>query len=164
MKTNLRALSARDLKPILSHIKEQWGAEIDLPVAWYQSTKNDLFVVSKDITKIDARKLRINSVGLYIGELKKGLLRLNIEGSQLIGPKATKNVVELNDNEMRAWLRGEDLDKEVSADGYVIIKHGDDFAGCGRIKEKKILNFVPKARRLLTRDAQPAQQDAFQDS
>lgn len=152
MKTNLRALSTRDLKPLLAIVRKQWGAEIDFPWAWYQSTKNDLFVVSKDITKIDARKLRINSVGLYLGEIKHSELRLSIEGSQLIGPHATKNVVELDAKELREWLRGEDLVKEVTAEGFVIIKSGTDFVGTGKVKEGKILNFVPKARRLLVRD------------
>jgi len=149
MKTNLRALSGRDLKPILNLIKEQWGAEIDVPWAWYQSTKNDLFVVSKDITKIDARKLRINSVGLYIGEFKNWEIRLSIEGSQLIGPHATKNVVELDAKEMRLWLKGEELAKEIPNKGFVLMKHGTDFFGSGKFKEGRILNFVPKARRLL---------------
>ncbi|MEM2916261.1 MAG: hypothetical protein QXT19_02805 [Candidatus Woesearchaeota archaeon] len=152
MKTNLNALSGRDLKPVLARIKEQWGAEIDFPWAWYQSAKNDLFVLSKDITKIDPKKLRINSVGLYIGEFKKGELRLSIEGSQLIGPHAKKNVVELDKDELRQWLKGEDLVKDVKAEGYVIMKSGNDFVGCGRVKEGKILNFVPKARRLLVND------------
>ena len=152
MKTNLRALSTRDLKPILAIIQKQWGAEIDFPWAWYQSTKNDLFVVSKDITKIDARKLRINSVGLYLGELKHGELRLSIEGSQLIGPHAKKNVVDLNSKELREWLRGTDLEKPVKEEGFVIIKSGDDYVGTGKVKEGKILNFVPKARRLMVAD------------
>lgn len=152
MKTNLKALSGRDLKPVLARIKKQWDAEIDFPWAWYQSNKNNLFVLSKDITKIDPGKLRINSVGLYIGEFKKGEIRLSIEGSQLIGPHAKKNIVELDKNELRLWLRGEDLIKEVKEEGYVIIKSNTDFVGCGRIKEGKILNFVPKARRLLVSD------------
>lgn len=152
MKTNLRALSGRDLKPLLNIIKRQWGADIDFPWAWYQSAKNDLFLVTTDITKIDTRKLRINSVGLYIGELKHGELRLSIEGSQLIGPHATKNVVELDPKELREWLRGEDLAKETRATGFVILKSGDDYAGTGKVKEGRILNFVPKARRLLVSD------------
>ncbi len=152
MKTNLRALSNRDLKPILSIVKDQWGADIDFPWAWYQSTKNDLFVISKDITKIDARKLRINAVGLYLGEYKNHEIRLSIEGSQLIGPKATMNVVELDDKELRQWLRGEDLIKRTDASGFVILKSGTDFVGCGKVKEGTILNFVPKGRRLLVQE------------
>ncbi len=149
MKTNLRALSARDLKPILALMKDQWGADIDFPWAWYQSSKNDLFVVSKDITKIDAQKLRINAVGLYLGEYKNHEIRLSIEGSQLIGPKAKKNVVELDAQELRHWLRGEDLAKKTDASGFIILKSSTDFVGCGKVKEGNILNFVPKARRLL---------------
>ena len=152
MKTNLRALATRDLKPIFNYLKDHWGVDTKFEWAWYQSAKNNLYVMSKDITKIDARKLRINSVGLYIGELKGGKLRLSIEGSQLLGPHAKKNIVELDGKELRQWLRGEELDKPVKEQGFVILKSGNDFVGCGNVKEGKILNFVPKARRLLVRD------------
>ena len=149
MKTNLRALSVRDLKPVLKLFEDQWGCVPDFSWAWYQSSKNDLFIVSKDIVKVDAQKLKINSVGLYLGEMKDWKLRLSIEGSQLIGPIAKKNVVELNKDEREKWLRGEDLEKPVKEEGFVIMKAGNDFVGCGRVKEGRILNFVPKARRLL---------------
>jgi NOL1/NOP2/fmu family ribosome biogenesis protein len=32
-------------------------------------------------------------------------------------------------------------------DGFVILKHENDFLGTGKYKNEKILNFVPKARR-----------------
>ncbi|MBI4140217.1 hypothetical protein HY485_00100, partial [Candidatus Woesearchaeota archaeon] len=101
------------------------------------------------VDQIDFSKLRINSIGLYFAEFRNNELRLSIEGSQIIGPKATKNVVELNNDELKQWLRGEDLEKECDENGFVIIKHGNDYLGCGKIKEGKVLNFVPKARRLM---------------
>jgi NOL1/NOP2/fmu family ribosome biogenesis protein len=152
MKPNLRALSGRDLKRVLNVISGQWGADVDLPFAWYLGSRNALYVISRDIGRVDLRNLRINNVGLYFGEFKKGLLRLSIEGSQLVGPKAEKNVVGLDYGELRQWLRGEDLVKAVDAQGYVLVRYGSDFVGCGRVKDGRILNFVPKARRLLVSD------------
>ena len=149
MKKQLKAMGTRDLKPVFAFMKEQWGIDKTFPWAWYLSTKDDLYIVSKDITKIDAQKLRINSVGLYFGEFRKGHVRVSIDGSQLIGPHAKKNVVELDKAERREWLRGTDLDKVTEADGFVIIKSGSDFIGSGKVKEGRILNFVPKGRRLL---------------
>ena len=32
--------------------------------------------------------------------------------------------------------------------GFVLIKYENDFIGCGKITKDKILNFVPKERRL----------------
>lgn len=45
-------------------------------------------------------------------------------------------------------MKGSDLDKESSEKGFVIISNGKDFFGSGRVKDGKILNYVPKVRRL----------------
>jgi len=37
------------------------------------------------------------------------------------------------------------LEKE---NGYFLIKYNDDFLGCGKSTGNKILNYVPKARRV----------------
>ena len=85
-------------------------------------------------------------MGLYFLNVSKGL-RLSIEGSQIIGKKATKNIHELGDNEIREWLKGYDLDCK-GINGYKLIKHKDDFYGVGFASNDKIKNFVPKYRRI----------------
>ena len=106
-------------------------------------------MISRDLEKIDTSKIRINNLGLYIAEVKKEQLRLSIEGSQLIGPVATKNVLELDTAQMKKWFKGEDIDVDEEFEGFAILKHGDDFIGSGKYKEGHIINFVPKARRLI---------------
>ncbi len=144
-------LASKELKPIKQLLDQQWGFT-EVEHAFFKTQKDKLYIISRDIAKLDLSLYRIIQVGMYFGELKKGLLRLSIEGSQLVGPKAKKNVVELDEEEMRAWLRGEDLDKEIDAEGFVIVKHNKDFFGSGKYKEGKILNFVPKSRRLMVAD------------
>ena len=112
------------------------------------NSENRLFVANKELFDVDFKKLRVNSLGLYFGELNKSELRLTIEGSQLIGPMATKGVVKLDDSELKEWLKGSDLDKETDEKGFVIITNGKDFFGTGKVKDGKILNYVPKTRRL----------------
>ena len=43
---------------------------------------------------------------------------------------------------------GNDIDKEFNVHGFIILKYKKDFIGCGRYKEGKIFNYVPKERRL----------------
>ena len=88
----------------------------------------------------------------YYHFVKDNKIRLSIEGSQLIGPKAKKNIVELNDKEAKEWLKGIDLDKKTNNNGFVLIKHKNDFIGCGKQMKDKILNYVPKIRRLNVSD------------
>lgn len=148
----LRILNKKEIKEILDLIKQQWAADINVDFVFLLNEKNnDIFVAERDIFKVDFEQLNVDSLGLYFGEMKKGNLRLSIEGSQLVGPAAKKNVVELDKGETTLWFRGFDLEKKLSekeAQGYVLVKHNNRFMGTGRIKENRILNFTPKARRV----------------
>ena len=149
---NLNILNNKETKKILELVKKQWGCDAKLDYVFLMNKENKIFLANREVFDIDMEKIRINSLGLYFAELNRDELRLSIEGSQLIGPIATKNVVLLDDSEMRTWLKGEDVDKEVSESGFVILKHNGDYMGSGRVKENTILNYVPKTRRLNVSD------------
>jgi NOL1/NOP2/fmu family ribosome biogenesis protein len=148
----LKILNKKEVKEILKLFKEQWQADADLDYVFLKNNDNDIFIAGREVFDTDFEKLKVNSLGLYFGELKKGSLRLSIEGSQIIGLWARKNVVELDDGEAKLWLRGFDLEKETKAQGYVLLRHKGCFMGTGRAKEGKILNFVPKTRRIRSVD------------
>ena len=145
---NLKVLNKKQVKHLLQKIYDQWGAEIDLKeYGVLVNHKSKFFITNKEIFDIDLSKLRINSLGLYIGELEHGI-RLSIEGSQLIGPYAKKNIIEVDSRQRQDWLKGEDINIKGHYKGFVIIKHCQDYLGSGKFKDDKILNFVPKTRRL----------------
>lgn len=149
---SLKFLNTKEAKEILELIKSQWDADVFFLLDDYlflYSTKDKIYIISRDVSQINLENLKLNSVGLYFGELKKGQLRLSIEGSQLIGQFAKKNVVEMFEDELQQWIRGKDLFFEGDWQGYVLIKHKNDFLGTGRYTNGMIMNFVPKARRLI---------------
>lgn len=147
-----KVLNSKEVRAVAAMVQQQWGCDIFSVVgeiAFLEGATGDIFLISRDVEKLDLERLRIDSLGLYFGEKKNGELRLSIEGSQLVGKSATKNVLEIDDMEFKDWIRGTDLEKDYGGCiGYVIIRHNSDFIGCGRCKEGKILNFVPKARRI----------------
>jgi len=155
-----RILNTRDIKGVLETLNRQWGADPKKKFSQYVvllSTKDRLYLLSRDFANVDDKKLRIDSAGLYFGEIMENReIRLSIEGSQLIGPMAEKNIADLDDGETKLWLSGADLEKDVKAEGFLILKNKNretgkyDFLGCGKYKkeEKKILNYVPKTRRI----------------
>lgn len=172
-KESLKVLNAREKKEINKRINEQWGCELDKSLVFMLSNKNKLYVAEKDIGLVDFDRLRVDNIGLYVCTVSEKEIRLSIEGSQLLGKIAKKNVVEITKEEVRQWLRGEDLRTDVKTTetnkivekgketekekgrvekergtGFVILKYGNDFVGCGKITEKGILNFVPKVRRV----------------
>ena len=145
----LKILNSKEIKEIYKLIENQWGAKIKLDYGFLKNNKNRIFIIGKDISKIDISKLRLNSVGMYFCEIDNKGMRLSIEGSQLIGAKATKNVVELNEEETKKWFKGEDLEKECNdCQGFVILKNKNDFIGTGKYSKGKILNYVSKTRRV----------------
>jgi len=144
----LIVMNTREIKEVANKIQEQWGCSLDLDGAFFRSPRDKIYYVAKDIGKIDWNQLKINSIGMYFAHVKNGV-RLSIEGSQLLGPKATKGVVELTTKESKEWMQGIDLVKDVAVTGFVLITYGNDFLGCGKVVDGKILNYVPKIRRLL---------------
>lgn len=119
-----------------------------------KNKKGKIYIIRKEISKIDLSRLRINSIGMYFAEIKNNEIRLSIEGSQIVGPKANRNVLELNEKEAKEWLAGEDLfikEKE-NFNGFVITKYKKDFLGCGRYRNRKVINFVGKGRRIISQN------------
>ena len=146
---NLTILNKKEIKKILEIIKDQWDFDAELDYAFLKNNKDKLYIANKEVFNLDFKKLRINSIGMYFGQLKDNTLRLSIEGSQLIGKDAKKNVVELDDAETMKWFKGEDLQKECKdCEGFVLMKHDRDFMGTGKYANGKILNFVGKTRRI----------------
>jgi len=143
----LNILNKKKIKEILALIKKQWGTDFKTELVFLMNTQNKIFLVNREVFNLNLEKLRINSIGLYFGELKNNELRLSIEGSQLIGNNTKQNIVELNEKQAMQWLKGQDIDIKGNYKGFVIIKHKNDFLGTGKYKDKKVLNYVPKARR-----------------
>ena len=145
----LKILNSKEIKEIYGLIEKQWGTKIKLDCGFLKNIKNRIFIISRDIAKIDTSKLRINSAGMYFCEMGFKGIRLSIEGSQIVGPKAAKNVADLDDEETKKWLNGEDIEKEChGCNGFVIIKNNRDFIGTGKYSNGRILNYVSKSRRI----------------
>ncbi len=149
---HFKVLNSKEVKELNKMILSNWGCELETECAFLKSSRDKIYLISRDITQIDVSKIRIDVVGLYIGELQDNRFRISIEGSQLIGPTATKNLVEVSEDDMRSWLKGNDIPNNSNFHGDVILKHKTDFIGCGSAGAEIIKNFVPKNRRILASD------------
>ncbi len=145
---NLRILNSKEKKNIYMLINEQFGCDLDEEYEIFMNSRNRIFLLNKDFVKIDISQLRVNSLGLYFGEIYNNELRLSIEGSQLIGKTAKKNVLDLEDEQAAKWMKGEDFEIDSDLKGFVLVKNNSIFLGCGKISNKKLYNYVPKERRV----------------
>lgn len=152
-KESLRILNSKEKKEINQQMKDQWGCDIDKDLVFLLSNKDKLYILGADMTKIDLERLRVDNMGLYVCTVNEKGVRLSIEGAQMLGPKATKNVLEIDDSEVKEWLRGNDLERDTrDCKGFIILKNKDDFIGCGKTTDNGVMNFVPKARRITSSD------------
>ncbi len=148
----LRILNTRDVKRLQQLLGEQHGGAMPADVAFLQDYKNHIFLVTRDVMRVDLEQLRLNSLGLYVGEMNAyGELRLSIEGSQLLGVHATRNVRELDAEQVRAYFRGEEITLDPSqqpgGQPFLLLKYRNDFLGAAKCKGGKLLNYLPKVHR-----------------
>lgn len=152
MKAEIIILNSKDRKIIKQQLFAEFGVnEIPKDIVYFCLNKKErVYVCNKEIFDIDLENLRVNAFGLYFGTFMPDGFRLSLEGSQIIGPLATKNVFIINENQRDEYLKGENLvceNKEFQKH-YVLVKFGNDILGVGRVKDNILTNHLPKARRL----------------
>ena len=148
----LDILNTRDKKKILKLLKEQYGFEGELNYAFFRGGKGKIFLLSKEFANFDEKKVKIASLGMYFAQTKNDTLRLSLEGTQLIGSECSKNIVDIPKEKQKEWMYGINIDHNETKEytGYPIVRCGNDFMGCTSLKEKELINFIPKGRRIGT--------------
>ena len=135
-------------KPILKLLEKQFGIKEKLNYTILKNNENKLFIVNNKASEIDQKELRINSLGLYFASLENNELRLSIEATQMLGKKADKNVLNLNEGQLKQYMLGKNITVDNNNNTLVILKYKDDFIGCAKQKDFKVINFLPKERRV----------------
>lgn len=146
MQPRFKILNSREKKSILKQLEKQYSIKSLKLYHIFLQRKDKIYMINRDFANISLYDLRINSIGLNFCTLANDEVRLSVEGSQIVGPLAKKNV--LNTKAINKWLSGNNLKTKKSLNGFIIIKHKDDFYGVGRFKQGIILNFIPKERRI----------------
>ncbi|WXG40033.1 MAG: hypothetical protein WED07_04300 [Candidatus Freyarchaeum deiterrae] len=133
-------------------IEKQFGVKINFK--FREAGKNKVYAY-KECTNLEKQSIEIVHYGVYFGRFDKDGLRLSIEGAQLIGKEAKRNIIEIDHNKAVKWMKGEDLKIESGAQGYVILKWKNYYLGCGEIKNGTIKNHLPKDRRITIQETEP---------
>ena len=151
----IKFLSKRETKIVEKILEKNYGAKLDFSNAVLAKTSEEkIWVVAKDIKGLDISKLKVISAGLYLGRLKaNNKIILSIEGCQLVGKYATRNIAILNEAEAKKFVQGMDADVEKSVDceerNFVLVKHENDFLGSGKFLANRVENLISKGRRLV---------------
>lgn len=144
-----QVLNSKERKKITALVESQWGADFKTDLVFLRNQKDKIFLTNRDFESLPLDELRLEKMGLYFGMIEKDQLRLSIDASQIIGPLATKNIVEISEPQAKSWLHGSDLNITFDCSHFIILKHNNDFLGTGKPKGDTVLNFIPKNRRIL---------------
>jgi len=155
---SLKFLNSKEKREIRRKLEENYGFDGELEGALLLSTKEEriyLFSGAELLPDGFDKRVRVDRAGLYIGKILSNGILLNVEGSQIVGPHAKKNVIELDEGHLEPWVKGEDLElspaekeKTGGEKGIFIMKHGSDFLGTAIIKDGKAINQLSKNRRV----------------
>lgn len=134
-------------------IKKNFDVEIDKDID-FEITNEKIRFFKKDLRELyehlKLKGLRLERLGIYFGKLKKGeKIHLNIEGSQFVGKKAKKNVLNIDDYKtLINFLLGKVTIKEfqnVEKHNFPIVKYKDYIICSAASTENEIKSLFPKA-------------------
>ena len=150
----LTILNSRAVKKIREIVIKQFGYFLEGDYAFLQNEKERVFIINKDLAKVETKNLRIDRIGLYFAEVKENQVRLSKEGAQLLAEEAKKNnqqlknVISLDHDQVKKYFTGENLDQDLGEENrFVLLQYENDIFGCAKYKNKVILNFLPKIHR-----------------
>ena len=151
---HLKILNSRQTKKIKIALKEHFGEIPKLDYVFIQNNNNRIFLINKNLVKIDLNKLKVERIGLYFAEFKDNHIRLSKEGAQLLVQLAKKqkiklnNLVELSKEEVKEYFKGLDINKDLGEENKaIILTFKDNIIGYAKYKENKIINYLPKIHR-----------------
>ncbi len=147
---NLKFIKSSQKRKIIEKLNQQFGIQ-SLPYLLMKSGKEKIRAFSGHLSKEEIKTLsyltNIEIIGLYMFKEENNEFRLTIDATHLLKQQISKNIIEINEQQLQDWLKGNNLDINAS-EGVKIIKNNEDFIGSGKSNGQKLFNYIPKDRRL----------------
>ncbi len=148
-----KVLKGKELKSLENLIRKNYGYKFDFSeFTVFLTSEQRVWLIDKGVNLNLLKTLRrCYMLGMYFGKLKRNnKIKLSIEGAMLIGEKAKKNVVTVNEDEAEKFIYGMNVKPQELIDcelhNFVIVKCSDNVLGCGILREGFVENLTPKAR------------------
>ncbi len=137
---------------VVEPLQERFGIE-NVPYLLFKTGKEKVRGFSGHLSREELQALFdcvvVEIIGLYLfKEDKHDELRMSLDATHLLKKDIQKNILEITDEQALKWLKGEDLSVEASLFGFYVVINKNDFLGCGKASQGRLINFIPKERRL----------------
>lgn len=152
MASEPRPLRGADRQEILAWWAERFGVpeEVFEPYDFFATGKGTIWALRRSERAPGGIKgLRYEALGMVIMRRRKLGWKPTTNAIQVFGRYAKKNVVELNEAQMRAFVAGEAVRGPFPGieEGYVIVRYRGVPLGCGLYRRGMLISQVPKVRR-----------------
>lgn len=114
-------------------------------------------LTTNEITKIN-QEIGIELLGIYLFHDYHDNMRLSFDAISSLKEQITENIIELDDKQAEEFLKGRDIaltkedQEKFKANqetlGFKILKNQGEFIGTGKLTSDRIVNYMPKERRL----------------
>lgn len=157
---NLKFLYGKEKKKLMEKLA-YYGIE-KLPFLLVESGKEKIRGYSGTLAPeeiINISKIAsIEIIGLYLFHNYEDNIRLSFDAVHALKSQITQNILEITDEQAKEFLKGNDvlltsedeekLKQKSETRGFKIIKNRGDLLGTGKLVEGRIVNYMPKERRL----------------
>jgi len=146
------------VKEFLEYLSERFGIQPEIFSDYVFSVNGErIRIFSKGILDKNLEGMNVKGIGLRAGTyFKKNnatKIKISTNFAQIFGIYATKNVIELDEDETKRYIQGNDIEKKCDVEeGSVIIRRGEDIIGVGSYHNGIIKNQIPKAKRIIRWD------------
>jgi NOL1/NOP2/fmu family ribosome biogenesis protein len=155
MNQQIKILNSKEKEAIQKKLKEGFGIK-KIPGELVKKGEEKIFLFQGNLNEKQLRKVEkvafIERMGVYFAKEEREEIRLSIEGTHLLKDQIDKNIFEMNEEQKSDWMKGRELNISTGKHQFLVMKYKEDFLGCGKASAEKITNFIPKTRRLKSRE------------
>lgn len=137
------------MKKIIKYFKEEFGIDEEVFKGYeFYEYKNSIYLMTKEAKDFDLEGKVIRK-GIRIARLVRNGIKPTIDGIQIFGRYAKKNIIHLEEEDLKKILLGKDLHLELDIpNGYKILFYKNYPIGVCYFRDKKLKNQIPRSRRI----------------
>ena len=138
----------KEISSLLKNISGYFGMPEDILSNYkYLLKSNDIFFISKEWN--DPYPGHFQRIGTKLGTIDKNRqITLHTQGAQVLQNHISKNTYEIeNRDELKKYLEGGIIKKEIDIEGQCVIKYKDFILGTAVVTKAGIKSRFPRAKR-----------------
>ena len=151
-------LNKQEFQEKLKPLEDRFGIKLEMLKNhgfMINEREEKIWIASPECLQQDLQNIKIDTIGLLFARC--GALPTEFKPTtnvmQIFGKYATKNILELTEEQKAAFVRGFDfqlIDSQLItiSDGFVIVKYNNDIFGVALVQGNRVKNQVPKSRRI----------------